>query len=273
MRLKRLRAAVASSLRELLRRRVVLLLIALLPSAFYGTTLAITTTKPVWFQLAAIEEEDYLSVPQRHEALVFVGLASVGVLAAFLALNLAQRDAAVYRRLVLCGYRPWELLLARLAVLGVVVAVVSTALAAVLPLVFRANRPAGVLAGFLLCGFVYAGYGLLVGALFQRELEGVLFVALLANLDVGWLQNPILYSQAAGKPLIHALPGFLPSQIALASSFSEHPPRALLGLALGALAYGLALSLAALFAHAWRNRSFATRRAPRGDAPTREEPS
>ncbi len=254
MRLRRLRVAMGLGFRELLRRRAVLLLLALLPTAFYVTTLLVTTAREVWFQLAAFEPEDYYSVSQRSQSLVFVGLASVAVLAAFLAMNLAQRDAPAYRRLVLCGYRSWELMLARLVTLCVVVALVSTVLAAVLPFVFRPHRLGGVLAGFLLCGFVYAGYGLLVGALFRRELEGVLFVAVLANVDVGWLQNPVFYAQAAAKPLIHALPGFLPSQLALASSFSDHPPRALAGAAAGSIGYALAFLVLALAVYAYRNR-------------------
>ncbi len=34
-------------------------------------------------------------------------------------------------------------------------------------------------------GFVYGSYGLIVGALFRRELEGVLFIVLLAIIVAG----------------------------------------------------------------------------------------
>jgi hypothetical protein len=157
---------------------------------------------------------------------------------------------------VLCGYRAGELLLARLMILFCVVVLVGTGLALLLPAFFAPQRLAFVLLGFLLCGLVYGGLGLLVGALFRRELEGVLLIALIANVDVGWLQNPIYYAQAESKALIHALPGFFPAQLAMAAAFSEHLPGELLRLAARAGLYGLTLVLAALAVYAWRTRVF-----------------
>jgi len=210
MRMRRLGVAITLTAKELVRRRVVVLMLLVVPTVFYGVILAITTTKPIDFQLAAIEEEDYVRVAQRDEALVFIGLAAVGVLTAFLGLNLAQRDFEACRRLVVCGYRPWELALSRLAVLVGVVFGVSVLAVAVLPLFFSVGHIVMVAAGFALCGWVYGCYGLAVGAFLRQELEGVLFVALLANLDIGWLQNPIYYAHAQNQAVIRSLPGFLP---------------------------------------------------------------
>ncbi len=136
MSLTRLATAISLMTRELLRRRVVVLMLLIVPTVFYSVILTITTTKPIGFQLAAIEEEDYVHVAQRDEALVFIGLAAVGVLTAFLGMNLAQRDFETSRRLVICGYRSWELVLSRLVVLIGVIAGVSCLAVAALPLFF-----------------------------------------------------------------------------------------------------------------------------------------
>jgi hypothetical protein len=89
---------------------------------------------------------------------------------------------------------------------------------------------------------------MLIGSFVRGELEGILFIVLLANLDVGWLQNPIFYAEAQNRALIRNLPAFLPSQVSMVSAFSDHP----IGMAvLGSLAYGSVLLLIALFIF-WR---------------------
>jgi len=254
VRLRRTRVAFSLSARDLLRRRIVLLLMLLVPSVFYAIMFVITTTKSITFQLSAIEAEDYLSVAQRHEALVFIGLAAVGVLTSFLGMNLAQRDVLVFRRLVACGYRPAEIVVARLGVLAGVVLVMSAFVASFLGAFFSPLQPWLVYAGFVLCGWVYGSYGLLVGAVFRQELEGVLFVVLLANIDIGWLQNPIYYAHAQNQLVIRSLPGYWPSQVAMAAAFSEHTALELLPTALRSVAYGALLLTLAFAVSGWRTR-------------------
>jgi ABC-2 type transport system permease protein len=254
MRSSRTRVAFSLYARDLLRRRIVLLLMLLVPAVFYSIMFVIATTKPITFQLAAIEEEDYLQVPQRHEALVFIGLAAIGVLTSFLGMNLSQRDVEVHRRLVVCGYRPAEIAAARLGVLACVVALMSAFVASFLGAFFSPQNPWLVYAGFALCGWVYGSYGLLVGALFRQELEGILFVVLLANIDIGWLQNPIYYLHAQHQLVIRSLPGFWPSQVAMAAAFSEHTALEVLPTALKSAAYGAALIALAIAVYARRAR-------------------
>ncbi len=255
MSLNRMSTAFRLTARGLLRRRIVLFLLLLIPSVFFSVILIISTEEPLWFQLTAFEEEDHIRVIQRHEALVFIALAAVGVLTSFLAMNLAQKDAEVHQRLIVCGYRPWEIVVARLGVLVCVIAFVSAYVGAALPLFFDAYHPVTMLLGLALCGWVYGCYGLLVGALFRQELEGVFFVVLLANLDIGWLQNPIYHAHAQHQVVIRSLPGYLPSQVAMAAAFSEHTLDIILPPAFGGLLYGLTLGLAAMLAYAWRSRT------------------
>ncbi len=242
------------TLRSLLRRRIVLLLLFLVPSLFGGLIVLTTTSRPIQFQLASLGDAVFVTVPQRHEGLVFICLTAVGLLTAFLAMDLAQRDAEAHRRLVLCGYRPGELIAARLGVLLGVVVFVAAYVVLLLPLFFRPERFGLVLLGLVLGGWVYSCYGLLVGAVFHRELEGILFVVLLAAIDVGWLQNPIYYAEAQNQAIIRSLPAYFPAQVSMAAAFTTE---SVLRPALGSVLYGAGLIAATSLVYvlriqAWR---------------------
>ncbi len=252
MRLRQLGTAWSLTLRGLVRRRIVLLLLFLVPSLFSGLIVLTTTLRPIRFQLASLGDTVFVTVPQRHEGLVFICLTAVAVLTAFLALDLVRRDAEVNRRLVLCGYRPSELIAARLGVLLCVIVVVAGYVVLILPLFFTPERFGLVLLGLILGGWVYGCYGLLVGAVFRRELEGVLFVVLLAVIDVGWLQNPIYYAEAQNQAIIRALPAYLPAQVSMAAAFTTE---SVLRPVVGSLVYGSVLLVAALLIYALRMRA------------------
>ena len=58
---------------------------------------------------------------------------------------------------------------------------------------------------------------------------------------VGWLQNPIYYAHAQNQVVIRSLPGYWPSQVAMAAAFSEHTAFELLPTVFASLAYGAVL--------------------------------
>jgi ABC-2 type transport system permease protein len=245
--------ALGTTGREVLRGRLVLLLVALVPALFFAVAWLTSSTDPVVFQLGSIGDgEGVVRAPQLHEAAVFIGLAAVGVITSFIGLRLVQREVDASRRLVLCGYRASELVAARLAVLMGVVLAVATGVSLALPVVFFApERPLPVWAAFVVMGWVYGCYGLLVGAVVRGELEGILFVALLSNLDSGWLQNPIWYADAQNREIIRLLPAHLPSQAAMGAAFGAEPVGAAL---LGGLGYGAGLLVLAAAVFSWRMR-------------------
>jgi hypothetical protein len=243
MRLSYLKVAIAMTARDLLRSRFVLLLLLVIPSLFYAIVAATTTQQSIIFKLAAISEESLIEVSSRSESLIFIGTAVVGLLASYLALGLVQKGSDVHRRLVLCGYSPAELIASKFAVLLSVIAVIGTYVGGLLLIFFRPERVVLTVLGFVLAGFVYGGYGLLVGSLFRSELEGILLIVLLANIDAGWLQNPVFYAAAQNQFVIRALPAFYPSQISMIGAFTSGLP---LRPMVASLAYGLVLLLAAL---------------------------
>lgn len=250
--LTRLRVALSMTAREVGRGRFVLLLLVSIPSIFYLIAGLTTPETPIAFRLGSIDEQLVVEVSQRSEAVVFIGLAATGLLTSFVALRSIQRDVEVNQRLVLCGYRAHELLAAKLVVLLAVIAGVSLYVAVALPLFFfDVERFSALFLGFAAGGWVYGCYGLLVGALIRRELEGILFVALLSNIDSGWLQNPIYYADAQNQTIIRSLPAHLPSQVSMAAAFTDASIASPLA---GSALYGLALLAGALLVFTWRTR-------------------
>jgi hypothetical protein len=238
-------------MKELLRRRIAVMLFFLVPSLFYAVVLLTTTERPLAFKLASVSEETIIEVSERSECLIFIGLAAVGLLSSFVALTVIQQDTEVNRRLVLCGYQPSELIIARLGVLLLLITLIAIYVGALLLPFFQPRHVGLVMCGFALGGFVYGCYGLLVGAVFRHELEGILFIALLANIDAGWLQNPIYYADAQNKALIRHLPAFFPSQVSMVSAFTDY---SVLFPVLGGATYGIVLVVLALVIYSLRMR-------------------
>jgi hypothetical protein len=152
-------------------------------------------------------------------------------------MNLVQKHTETNRRLILCGYKTAELIVSKLTVLLCVTVLISFFVAGMLLLFFRPDRFLHVVLGFALGGFVYGCYGLLVGTFCKGEMEGILFIVLLANIDVGWLQNPTFYTDAQNTQIIRYLPAYFPSQTSMVAAFSKHSIRASF---VGSLLYGSA---------------------------------
>ncbi len=208
--------------RELLRNRISLILLLVIPTVFYTITWITTPVYDVYFKLAAVSEKIFIQVNMRYEALVFIGLAAAGLLSGFLALNLIQKNEAVHRRLIICGYQTSELALSKFFALICVILLVGVYICLLPMIFFQPRHILSVYAGFILAGFIYGSYGLLIGALVKRELEGILLVILLTNIDIGWLQNPLYYADAQNKILIRYLPAFYPAQVSMISAFTDY---------------------------------------------------
>jgi hypothetical protein len=251
MSLRRFGTALELTGQELARNRVALLMLFIIPTLFYTLVALTTRTTKIAFKLASVPGSPFVQVSERSSSLIFIGTAAVGLLTAFLALGLIQKNVEANRRLVLCGFRPFELIAAKLAVLLIVTAIIGAFVAELLPLFFSPVRLVLVMAGFALAGFVHGCYGLLVGAIFRRELEGILFVSLLANIDAGWLQNPVYYAGAQNQVIIRLLPAYYPSQLSMTAAFTDHGVgRAVVG----SLLYGGAFLAAALLVYFLRMR-------------------
>jgi hypothetical protein len=235
VRLSHVLTSAAMSLRELRRNRVMLVLAALVPLLSFAVAVASTREQEVAVRLARAPTEALLMVSERAQALLFLGIAAVGLMGAFFGASLVQRRVEVNRRLALCGYRAAELVAAKLGVLLVIVLVSALYTLAMLLLLLEVERPLGVLLGLVLAAFVYGAYGLCIGSIFRRDLEMIFAIVLLINVDAGWLQNPIYYLTARSPWLVESLPGHFPAQTAYLAALTPHP---ILGTAAMALLYG-----------------------------------
>lgn len=150
MRLVRIAAPAAMTGRELARRHLALGLLTALPLAFYGA-----------------------SANHSNHAATTGGIAmafSVAGASIFAALTARPVD----QRLVLAGYRPYELLLGRLLLLELFGLLVSTLFSIVMVLGSGPAHPVALGVGVELVAFISVPFGLAVGALAPHDLEGVL---------------------------------------------------------------------------------------------------
>jgi hypothetical protein len=203
------------------------------------------------FKLVSVSNESVVTVPQRNMVFIFIALAVAGLLSSFVSLNLIQSQTSEHKRLIICGYKPSEIIMAKFLLLMLIISCISVYISLEINLFFRPGNFLGVTLGLLLVGFVYGSYGMLIGTIFRGELEGILFIVLLANMDIGWLQNPVFYSAAQNKEFIRSLPSYFPSQVSMVSAFSEH---SITRAVCGSIVYGLIFLFIALLIYRLRMR-------------------
>jgi hypothetical protein len=238
----RVRVSAALVARDLVRNRVATVMLLVIPTVLYLLIWITMGERPVPFQLSALGDR-VLTAGERDLSLLFMGMTAISGLSAFVAFVLVLRPVAADRRLTFEGYRPAELLLAKVAVMLAAIVVVALYVSALLPLFFQPERALGVFGAFLLTSLVYGALGMVVGSIVRQELEGILVILLLVNVDAGWLQNPVFYGHANNQEVIRMLPGHFPGQVAMLSAFTDSGPAPEVA---AALAYaGAALLLAA----------------------------
>ncbi len=199
------------------------------------------------FRLASLEKDVFIEVSEKAISLVFFAIASVGFLLSFLGLNLIQKNSEINQRLVICGYHPIELLVSNLLSLFILILLISTYVGFLCRAFFPIDHLWMMILGLAMNGFVYGCYGMVVGSLIKGELEGILLIVLLANIDAGWLQNPLFYAEAENQAIIRFLPAYFPSQSAIIAAFTDFSA---IKASLSSLLYGagfLALSMMIFF--------------------------
>jgi hypothetical protein len=218
----RIFTALTMILRMLLRRRIILISLLVLPFVFLTIVELTAPTRFIPFRLASLDVRVFIRESLKEIALVFFSVTSSGFLVSLLALNLIQIESDVNRRLVICGYTPFELLISNLFALLLVILSIAVYLGLIVSaFVSIAHLPMFIF-GLMSIGFVYGCYGLAVGSLIKGKLEGVFFIVLLANIDAGWLQNPMYYAEAHNNVIIRYLPAYFPSQSAIIAAFTDY---------------------------------------------------
>ena len=209
-------------LRMLFRRRIALILLAVIPAVFLSVVEFTSSEHMLPFRLASLNEEIYVGIIERGISLIFIAVASAGFLVSYLALNLIQKNSEVNRRLVICGYHPIELLISILFSLFLMIVFIGVYVGLLTHVFFPIKHLTAFILGLVLIGYVYGCYGLAIGSIIKGELEGILLIVLLANIDAGWLQNPLFYAEAQNQVIIRYLPAYFPSQAAIISAFTDY---------------------------------------------------
>jgi hypothetical protein len=217
---RRIAASAGLAALDLARNRMALALLVAAPAVLFAVVYVTTGERDIAFQLSTAGPEP-VTGSERQLSLLFIALTAISGVSAFLAFLLVMAPLATDRRLVFEGYRPAELLLAKLLVMAGVAVLVAAYVRLLLPLFAAPPRTGGLFPGLLLGSLVYAALGLALGALVRRELEGMLVILLLVNIDAGWLQNPVFYAHAHQQHLIRLLPAHYPGQVVMASAFSD----------------------------------------------------
>lgn len=219
---KKIRTGFLMIFKMLLRQKIVITLLLIIPAFFLSVVELTTSNRILPFQLASLGEEFLINISEKGISFIFFAVASSGFLVSFLALNLIQRNNKVNRRLIICGYHPIELIISILLVLFVVILLIAVYVGLLTNAFYNVDNLGRFILSLILIGFVYGSYGLAVGSLIKVELEGILMIVLLVNIDVGWLQNPLFYAEAQNQVLIKYLPAYFPSQTAIITAFTDY---------------------------------------------------
>lgn len=205
---------------ELWRNRFGLLLLLIIPPIFLGIVEWTSGEIPIPIELFFKGETQQVLLSQRDISILFIGAAVSGFLTAYYAILLFHRNFEYFKHCIGMGLSPTSFITARFLFFLTVVAALALFITIVVSIMSPLQNPAGVFLGFLLVGVVYGAYGGLVGLVCRDFMVAVLCVVLLANLDAGWLQNPVFYTTAQETAIIHWLPAFNPSQVVFAAAFT-----------------------------------------------------
>ena len=215
--MSRVLVATRLDFREQGRRPLLLVLLVGLP--FFFITRSIALTSPLPREVVVAGGGHVLTTMRDIHGAVMAAITVsflAGLLGVFVIRSVRQAD----RRLVVAGYRPVEVLVPRLLVLGAASTLVLTVSLAVTALSFQPKLWIAFVVGSLLTAISYAMLGALAGAVLGGL--GATYLMLFASmLDLGIVQNP-MFGTGAPPTWGALLPGYGPGQVIIDAAFSDH---------------------------------------------------
>lgn len=209
------------SFRELWRNRFGLFLLLIIPGVFLAVVEWTSGTGKLPVDLYFPDETKTLLLSQHDINLVFIGTAVSGFLTAYYAILLFNRNFKYFRHCIGMGLSPTGFILARFLFFITVTIILSVYISLSMEWLVTVEHPVRLFIGILSVGMIYGAFGGIVGLISKDIMVAILWVVLLANLDAGWLQNPVFYSSAQKTELIHWLPAFYPTQVVFAAAFTS----------------------------------------------------
>ena len=211
------RTAVATKLgfREQLRRPLLVMLLVIVP--FFFITRAIAQTETIPRQLTLAGGAHVLTNMRDIHGAVMAAI-TIGFLAGLVGVFALQSVKGADRRLVLAGYRPFEILGPRLVILTTLTALVVVVSLGVTALSFTPRHWPQFIVGNVLIGLTYGMLGAIAGSAFGAM--GATYVILFgAMLGLGIAGNP-MFGSGAPPAWTVALPGGAAMRVITDASFA-----------------------------------------------------
>lgn len=205
---------------ELVRNRLGFLLIFMIPALFLAVVEGTTGEGALPIKIYGLGSTEQHVLSARLISLVFMAAAVSGFLTSYYALLLFHQDFKFYRYCISMRLSPRTLIVSRFGFFFTLVAVLAGFILLILGFMMPLHMVPAAFAGFVLLGIVYGAYGGIVGLLSKDFMVGIMLIVLLANLDAGWLQNPVFYSSAQQAAFIRWLPAFFPCQFIFSALFA-----------------------------------------------------
>ncbi len=213
--MSRVGVATRMGFREQRRRPLLVVLLVGLPFFFITRAIAVTQRLPRQIGLPA---GGHVLTNMRDVHGAVMAAITVSFLSGLVGVFVMQSVRQADRRLVVAGFRPLEVLVPRVLVLGAASALVLVVSVAVTALSFRPELWLAFVAGNLLVGLIYAMLGALAGAV-VGGLGATYLMLFGAMLDLGIAQNPMF---GTGSPPAWGalLPGYGPGRVIVDAAFS-----------------------------------------------------
>lgn len=208
---RRLATVLVSGAREYRRTPLLLALIVGMPAYAIWVFTAVMPDAQVVFQV----DGQVVTARLPTAAGAFMTPMTAALLTAIAGLFLME-SAESDGRLVVAGYRPAEVVLARLGLLGLVAAVATLVSVAVASTTFSPDQALAFGAAVWLAALIYGMAGVLVGTTLDR-LPAVYLLLFGSMIDFFLFQNPLATDQHS---LAVALPGYFPMEAAMAAGFT-----------------------------------------------------
>lgn len=215
---KRFRTAMAVNIREYRRNLVFVFLMVFLPFAFITVSILVTpvTKLPVQTQVDGLSVALVVTMPEVHG--VVMTPVTGGFIAGLSGLFLMQSAKDADGRLVLAGYRPHEVILARLSTLTLIAVAITIVSTAVMAMDFMPKQFWWFTLGTLIVSLQYGLIGMFVGVGLGR-LAGMYMMLFVPMMDIGVFQDPMF---VRGVPAwwMKLLPGYHPIRMMMDAGFT-----------------------------------------------------
>ncbi len=236
---------------ELLRNRLGLLLLILIPSIFLAVVKWTSGQSDIPIKIFFRDHTEAMLISQYDVSLVFMSAAVCGFLTSYYAMILFHQNFPFFRYCIAMGMAPRVYMTARFGFFMVVVILLALFITLIMSTMSSFEHGFAILIGLILLGIIYGAYGGIVGLVCKDFMVGFLVVVLLANLDAGWLQNPVFYSSAQEIEIIRWLPSHFPCQFIFAGAFTDQINY---WAGFKSLIYGVGLSALLMIAVYWKVR-------------------